>query len=1022
MQATAAVVGVMIKTDPAALGDARLPGDRHSCTINATPTLDPTCTLGQRNPHHIARMDLKTGLPRNLAPGARVTIRDEDWVIRRVDLSDDGGHALTCDGLSELVRGTSAIFLDRLEDDIAVHDPAHTELFQDTSDFFTDTLLYLESQRLGTVANDAHIHRAHQAVMQPADYQRVPAEKGLRQVRTRILIADGVGLGKTLEAGMLATELDIRGRGRRILVVTQKSMLTQFQKEWWSRFTIPLVRLDSAGIERLRNNIPSGHNPFNYYDKTIISMDTLKGNGEYRNYLERSRWDIIVIDECHNVAMRKGDAASSQRARLAKQLATKSDTLILLSATPHDGSARSFASLIWLLDPTAISDPDDYTRADLDRKDLFVRRFKKDIQGRARDQFPEPATRRLAAAASPAEETAFQAALSIPFTQRGECTEGRQGELQRVGLQKALFSSPAAAAAYAQHRMDKLSRQPRLTDAEHAESQACAALLRTLDAIAPEHFSKYQRLLSALRDPAAGWTGADTHDRLVIFSERIETLRWLLAHLPGDLGLKGPAFSLLHGGLADIEQQEIVERFGQTHDPLRVLLCSDVASEGLNLHYLCHRLVHFDLPWSPMVFQQRNGRVDRFGQVHRPRIDYLLTQSGIERIEGDLRVIEVLVQKDEQISRNIGDPASILRKHSIEAEEQVVADALADGMSAEQFQRECIDAAPAPDAADDDDWEAALFGGGADAAPAALPPEPHRCFEDIYTFAKHAIATIPEAAGYRIDDQARMLRLDPPADLRRRLRRQLPAEVLRETDQYVLSADRGIVEQAIQRAREQDRQGAAWPDIQFLWPQHPICRWLMDRVIGAVGRRRAPVLASPRLAANEHAFLMLGLIPNRKGQPLIADWKAIVRRGAADYAIEDFDAFCARADIGERRLPNAKRPLDLPALQAALGDAVATMQLYVEEQVRQFSAARAAEVARKLAELGALRGAQERQLELRLARSDQPEQLKQGKRAHRSKDIEDVFTEYGQWVKNSLEVEPVPFVQVLAGVARPGAS
>ncbi|WP_206171453.1 DEAD/DEAH box helicase [Thiorhodococcus mannitoliphagus] len=301
-------------------------------------------------------------MQRGHAPGARVPshLRDEDWVIRRLDLSDDGGHALTCDGLSELVRGTSAIFLDRLEDDIQVHEPARTELFQDLSDDFTDSLLYLESQRLRRVANDQQIHRAHRVVMKAADYQRLPADKGLKQARTRLLIAEGVGLGKTLELAMLATELDIRGRGRRILVVTQKSMLTQFQKEWWSRFTIPLVRLDSAGIQRIRNNIPSGHNPFNVYDKTIISMDTLKGNKEYRDYLNKSRWDIIVIDECHNVALRKSDSGSSLRARLAKNLATKSDTLILLSATPHDGSANSFASLIWLLDPTAISDPDDY--------------------------------------------------------------------------------------------------------------------------------------------------------------------------------------------------------------------------------------------------------------------------------------------------------------------------------------------------------------------------------------------------------------------------------------------------------------------------------------------------------------------------------------------------------------------------------------------------------------------------------------------------------------------------------------
>ena len=165
-------------------------------------------------------------------------------------------------------------------------------------------------------------------------------------------------LGKTLEAGILATELIQRGRGKRILVVTLKSMLTQFQKEWWSRFSIPLVRLDSQGLARVRNRIPSNHNPFNYFDRSIISIDTLKNNLEYRNYLENAWWDIIVIDECHNVAARATEQGKSRRARLAEKLAGRSDTLMLLSATPHDGSARSFASLMALLDPTAISDPD----------------------------------------------------------------------------------------------------------------------------------------------------------------------------------------------------------------------------------------------------------------------------------------------------------------------------------------------------------------------------------------------------------------------------------------------------------------------------------------------------------------------------------------------------------------------------------------------------------------------------------------------------------------------------------------
>jgi hypothetical protein len=305
-----------------------------------------------------------------IAPGARVLIRDEEWLVRRVDHSNDGGRLLACDGISELVRGRSAYFLTELEGEIQVLNPATTELVADDSPHFNAAILYLEAQMRCTAPNDQLIHLGHRAVMNLVRYQLDPALQALRQPRQRILMADSTGLGKTLEAGILVTELIQRGRGQRILVITLKSMLTQFQKEFWCRFTIPLVRLDSLGLQRVRNNIPSNHNPFNYYDRTIISIDTLKNNLEYRNYLENAWWDIIVIDECHNVAARGAEDGLSRRARLARLLAGRSDTLILLSATPHDGSARSFASLMSLLDPTAISDPDDYTPEDYRHKGL----------------------------------------------------------------------------------------------------------------------------------------------------------------------------------------------------------------------------------------------------------------------------------------------------------------------------------------------------------------------------------------------------------------------------------------------------------------------------------------------------------------------------------------------------------------------------------------------------------------------------------------------------------------------------
>jgi SNF2 family DNA or RNA helicase len=278
-----------------------------------------------------AEHSLRESRTTQLAPGARVIIRDEEWLVRRIDPSTDGAYLVNCDGVSDLVRGRNALFLTKLEGgEPTVLDPAQTELVLDTSSHFDSALLYLESQRRRSIPNNQSIHLGHRAVMNLVPYQLDPALQALRQPRTRILIADSVGLGKTLEAGILATEHIQRGRGKRILVVTQKSMLTQFQKEWWSRFSIPLVRLDSVGLQRVRNLIPSNHNPFNYFDRSIISMDTLKTNLEYRNYLSQAWWDIIVIDECHNVAARAREQGLSRRARLARLLATRSDSLILL--------------------------------------------------------------------------------------------------------------------------------------------------------------------------------------------------------------------------------------------------------------------------------------------------------------------------------------------------------------------------------------------------------------------------------------------------------------------------------------------------------------------------------------------------------------------------------------------------------------------------------------------------------------------------------------------------------------------
>jgi superfamily II DNA or RNA helicase len=985
------------------------------------------------------------------APGARAVIRDEEWLIRRVDPSTDGGWLLTCDGISHLVRSQSALFLTELEDDIEVLDPAKTLLVPDTSPTYNATILYLESLRRRSVANDEKVHLGHRGVMNLVPYQLDPALQALRQPRSRILIADAVGLGKTMEAGVLATELIQRGRGKRILVVTQKAMLTQFQKEWWSRFSIPLVRLDSVGLARVRNRIPANHNPFNYFDRSIISIDTLKSNLEYRNYLENAWWDIIVIDECHNVAARAGETGLSRRARLAKLLATRSDTLMLLSATPHDGSARSFASLMSLLDPTAISDPDDYTPDDFRSKGLVIRRFKKDIRDQVTADFQERTTTCLRKPASAHEEAAYRALLAVAFTQGGQHKAGRQSELQRIGLQKALFSSPAAALESTQKRIALLKAKTVTTADEATELQGLDVLDDALQALtkdtAATSFSKYQRLLEHLRSTEFGWKAQDASDRLVIFSERIETLRWLSERLREDLKLKANQIEVLHGQMADTDQQDLVERFGRLDDPMHILLCSDVASEGLNLHYFCHRLVHFDLPWSLMVFQQRNGRVDRYGQKHQPHIVYLFTETVNDKIKGDMRILEILEEKDEQALLNLGDPSAFLNVFDPEKEAEKVSGFMADGLTPEQVEATMEKAATAKDD-NDGDWLMQLFGGSAadtaveQGAATSTPnspaqqgssidhiDEPASLFNSDFHYAKTALTQLNQGqtlCQWAAQDTDQIITITAPLDLQDRLR-QLPREVQADSDHYSLCADPKRMAEAIETARQARAEEDTWPQLHYLWPQHPIMDWLGDRVLTHFGRHRAPMLQSHKLQPSEQAFILMSLVPNRKGQPLLVEWQVASRTddgsGTSAFVLEPFESFLTRSGLKAGGLPNRGHTPQLDAviesMQSALPAAVQTMQAYMLQKQATFAAHLTQRLEGTLAELQRLQGRQMEQLALDLEK--QLETVKRGRFEQRKQQINRVFDDYRQWVHDTLTTEPQPWIQVLAGVCHPAS-
>jgi len=938
----------------------------------------------------------------DIAPGARVQIRDEEWLVRTADPCDVGGYQLQCIGISETVRNREAIFLTRI-DAVQPLKPEETELVVDESSLFISSLLYLEARLRQTIPTSADVALGHRGAMDTLPFQLLPTRRALDQLRPRFLIADAVGLGKTLEAGILVSELMRRGRGRRMLVVTTKSMMQQFQKEFWTRFAIPLKRLDSAGIQRIRRDIPASHNPFHYYDKTIISIDTLKRDTEYRHHLENAHWDIIVIDEAHNVSF-KGNRTLNNR--LATLLSDRSDALIMLTATPHSGDPESFASLMRMLDPTVLPAKAEYTRADVAH--LFVRRFKSDVRDEIRQEFPERRVFRFHAAPSAAEESAFECLAGLKLHIDSDRRTGAE-MLFRTTLEKSLFSSPAACAQTIRERMKRLSAK----DSSHPDLAPLDAFRIAVEAIQPHDFSKLSELVRRLKTDADWkWDSFNPCDRIVLFTERIETLKFLQLHLPAMLGLKEREVAILHGQLGDKELSETVESFGKTHSPLRLLIASDVASEGLNLHFQSHRLVHFDIPWSLMVFQQRNGRVDRYGQTSTPLIAYMSTDTRHEKIRGDLRILEILTEKDEQAAKNIGDPSIFMGLYDEEAETRRVAKAMEDGEGADAF-----DKALQPDESGLD-WLDALMATGSQAPPTpVITRTPVSLFSGDYEYAKqgfdflHASHRLPTAP--RSEDGHKTVHVRPDEDLHRYLKRELSDEMKPEDGVFSLSANAESVKHAIKTARDTER----WPTIQYLWPLHPVIQWLDYKLLSVIGRQKAPVIRVQRgLAAGEALVLVSALIPNRRGQPVLNEWFAV--RMGSDGTVAGtatMDDVISLTGLGRDDIPNSEAAINVGRLRTLLPAALEHARQRMTLKQKTFSHEMRTRADIELAKLASLRTQHRAQLEIDFGPVGSSSAFGTAHRKEqRSRDLDALFTRYQRWVGETLEIEPRAHLAVAA--------
>ncbi|WP_024794785.1 helicase-related protein [Tomitella biformata] len=802
----------------------------------------------------------------NVAPGSIVVIRDEEWLVTSAEHGSDG-WLLRVRGLSELVADTTATFYSSL-DAIEVQDPAKTRVLADGSPGYRDSRLWLEALTRKTPVpyGDQSLTVSTHMLADSLAYQRAAVAKALdpQHIRPRILLADAVGLGKTLEIGMILSELVRRGRGERILVVTPKHVLEQMQHELWCRFALPFVRLDSAGIQKVRQKLPATRNPFTYYKRAIISIDTLK-SPRYKAHLARQHWDAVVIDESHNLTN-----VGTLNNELARILAPNTEALILASATPHNGKEESFAELLRLLDPTVVAADGTFTKEDV--ASLLIRRHRHhpEVAAEVGGDWAERAepVHRLVTPSTAEDAVAAELSQVWLHPQHGKTPySGKADRLFPWTLAKAYLSSPAALAESIKQRQSKL-------DANDADQRIELAALKTLDGLnataLAQPAGKYTALVDLLREIGVG---PKSTMRAVVFGERVATLKWLQENLPKQLKLKPENVAMLHGGLSDVEQQEIVDSFKLETSPIRVLVTGDVASEGVNLHAQCHHLIHYDIPWSLIRIEQRNGRIDRYGQKFPPVISSLILEPSDADFSGDLRVLSRLLERENQAHSTLGDVASLMGKHSVGEEESAIRDVLARRSSLEDEVRTIDEVA----GGDDLDAFFAEFDAAPDTATAALPESPRQSlYPDDISFLDEALRAafhdVPHASlaqggvGWTVHPNHAIAELTPPKDLRQRLDK-LPQNYLQHgkvLENLKLATTAQVGNAQLQAARQgKGVNGTTWPEAHFLGPLHPVLDWASDRALGALGRNQ---IFAIRGDVDAPTVLLMGTLMNRRGQ------------------------------------------------------------------------------------------------------------------------------------------------------------
>ncbi|WP_331758098.1 DISARM system SNF2-like helicase DrmD (plasmid) [Nocardia sp. NBC_01377] len=657
--------------------------------------------------------------------GELVRVRGQQWIVNRRNTSTQPRDELAIDLPGRTLVTLTSVSDDDLGDELTVVwevEPGRevlpeTRLPSVTATGWDDPQVlgaFLDAVRWGTIASadDQTLQAPFRAGITIEDYQLEPVAKALSMPRVNLLIADDVGLGKTIEAGLVIQEMLLRNRARRVLVVCPAPLTGKWREELLEKFGLDFTILDAAALKALRRSHGLEANPFSVFPRTIVSLPWLRTPRVQRLLDEvltpdarhPGFFDILVVDEAHHCAppapaSGKKYAIDSLQTQAVRRVGDFAQHRLFLSATPHNGYPESWQALLEMLDPQRFArgvEPDPAVV-----QQVMVRRLKDELQNPdGSRRFPGRNARAIEVTYTDDERAGHDLLTSYTHSRQRipGTTAVRAGDLISLLLKKRLFSSPAAFARTLQAHRDTVARSDGpvvddempdwLVDAlawedepdpEEAEqdllTRAANAtgglegtqvdLLEQLSTWAKRRAEPADSKADALIAELTRLCPQGSMTRVIVFTEYRDTQVWLAGILAAR-GLGGDRLGLLHGGM-DTEKREYLKDAFQAapdRDPLRILLATDAASEGIDLQRHCHTVIHYDIPFNPNRLEQRIGRVDRYGQDTEVDVAHFVgagwQSAAAGSYDGDLEFLSRVAKKVAAERRDLGSVNPVL--------------------------------------------------------------------------------------------------------------------------------------------------------------------------------------------------------------------------------------------------------------------------------------------------------------------------------------------------------------------------